>query len=137
MKKIVIIILLCFSMQFGFSQTYQFKTTSVATSQKNKKGTWLPWTKPLNTSIIIKADGEKHRFVIYSEVIQLFEILKYEEPKETEAESTNIYLCKDFQGLSCVISIVTSKKLGNTKQFYITYDNSAIVYNVLFLGENN
>jgi hypothetical protein len=136
MKKIFLTLFLLIGIQFSFSQTFQFKSTSVSTSVKNKRGEWLPWTKPLNTGVIIKADGEKHRFTVYSEVIQLFEILKYENPKETETENTNIYLCKDMEGLECVISIVTNKKLGNTKQFYITYDHNAIVYNVLFLGEN-
>jgi hypothetical protein len=71
MKKIVIVLFLGLCTQLGFSQTYQFKTVNYSVSQKNAKGEWSKWSKTLPTELLINLDRDKHRFVVYSEIIQV------------------------------------------------------------------
>jgi hypothetical protein len=134
MKNILIAILFITS-SLSFSQTYQFKTSSFSVSQKNTKGKWSEWTLPVNSEMVINLDRDKHRFVVYSEILQLFEILKYEEKVETDKETTNKYYCKDGNGLEVLVTIIMPKDATLSKQMYISYADMIILYNVIYLGE--
>jgi hypothetical protein len=66
-------------------------------------------------NILVSLDTKKSRIVIYSEVIQLFEI-KYQ---ATEENDTDVALpCKDNNGDDCTLSIITRKQQDNRKQLY-------------------
>ena len=135
MKKIIIVLFLGLLSQFGFSQTYQFKTVNFSVSQKTEKGTWTKWSKTQPTELLINLDRDKHRFVIHSEIIQLFSILKYEDKVETETGTSNKYYCVDNVGLETVITIFSPKNAGSSKQIYIANDEMIIEYDLIYLGE--
>jgi hypothetical protein len=96
----------------------------------NPKGKWTKWTEPKETSIIITLDTKKSRIVVYSESIQLFEIMEYIDEKSTPKDDTVSFVCRDNDGEDCNIAIITRKNQENRMQLYITYDDRIINYNV-------
>ncbi|HBK83922.1 MAG TPA: hypothetical protein DDZ41_10075 [Flavobacterium sp.] len=113
-----------------FSQQFVFKTTSFLVAEKNNKGKWSEWSKPKKSEMIIKVDGEHHRIVVYSQDIQLFSIVKYNEVKKTKTDIISSFNCVDNTGVECVVSIFTRKNQNNRRQLYITYDDMIIEYNI-------
>ncbi|WP_041252030.1 hypothetical protein [Flavobacterium indicum] len=136
MNRVIAIIVMMFFFQFGSAQTYKFKTTGFSVSQKKKSGEWTAWTKTQPTELLINLDRSKNRFVVYSEIIQLYNIYKYEDKKETDKETTNRYFCVDNEGLDTVITIVAPKDGSSRKQIYIANEEMMIEYDLVYLGEN-
>ncbi len=73
-----------------YAQKYRFKTSSFMVSNKDKKGNWGEWSKPEKSKMIVLLDMESHRIVVYSEVIQLFSIIKYGN-QETKGDDFGTY----------------------------------------------
>jgi hypothetical protein len=128
-RKIYVLLLLI-GTQLTYSQVYKFKTTSVTLSEKTPKDTWSKWTEPAQTNLVITLDTKKSRIVVYSQTIQLFEILEYIDEKETETDKTVAFVCKDNMGEDCNISIITRKYQEYRMQLYITYEDRIINYNI-------
>jgi hypothetical protein len=129
-KKLKIVVFVLFIGFSCYSQQFLFKTTSLSVTEVNSKGKWSDWTKPVKSEMIIKIDGLSHRVVVYSEEIQLFNIVKYNEVKKTETDIVSSYNCIDNNGIECVVSVYTRKNQNNRKQLYITYDDTIIEYNI-------
>ena len=133
MAKIKIIIVLMFlgmGLHQSYSQTYKFKTSGFSVMDKDQKGKWGKWSDLNLVNILVKLDTDKSRIVVYSEIIQLFEIIDYIPLEENETDSVYTFTCKDNNGDDCTLSIITRKKQDNRKQLYINYDNRIIVYNI-------
>ena len=135
MKKVVLFLIFGWFSQFGLAQTYQFKAVNFSVSQKMEQGIWSKWSKTQPTELLINLDRNKNRFVVYSEVIQLYNIVKYEEKVVTETDTSNKYFCVDNLGLNTVITIVSPKNAGTSKQIYIANDEMIIEYDLIYLGE--
>lgn len=135
MKKIIIVIFISLLSQVSNSQTYKFKATGFSVSEKTKKG-WSEWTKTQPTELLINLDRDKNRFVVYSEILQLYSIYKYEDRVETATDFSNKYYCVDNDGLDTVITVVTPKDKTTLKQIYIANDEMMIQYDLIYLGEN-
>jgi hypothetical protein len=129
-KKLKIVVFVLFIGFSCYSQQFLFKTTSLSVTEGNRKGKWSDWTKPVKSEMIIKIDGLSHRVVVYSEEVQLFNIVKYNEVKKTETDIVSSYNCIDNNGIECVVSVYTRKNQNNRKQLYITYDDMIIEYNI-------
>ena len=133
MMKIKIILLLTF-LGMGFhqcySQTYKFSTSGLSVMQKDQKGNWGKWSDLNLVNILVKLDTDKNRIVVYSEAIQVFEIVDYIPLEESETDSVYSFTCKDNNGEDCTISIITRKKQDNRKQLYINYEDRIILYNI-------
>lgn len=129
-KKLKIVVFVLFIGLSSYSQQFLFKTTSFSVSEMNSKGKWSDWTKPKKSEMIIKIDGVSHRVVVYSEEIQLFNIIKYNEVKKTQTDIISSYNCIDNNGIECVVSVFTRLKQNNRRQLYITYDDMIIEYNI-------
>ena len=133
MTKIKIIAILAFFIlglnQF-YSQTYKFKTSGLSVMQKDQKGNWGKWSNLNLVNMLVKLDTNKNRIIVYSEVIQLFEIIDYIPLEENETDSIYTFTCKDNNGVDCTLSIITRKKQDNRKQLYINYEDRIIVYNI-------
>lgn len=118
------------SLHQSYSQTYKFKTSGFSVMEKDGKGKWGKWSDLDLVNILVKLDTDKSRIIVYSEIIQLFEILEYIPLEENETDSVYTFTCKDNNGDDCTLSIITRKKQDNRKQLYINYDNRIIVYNI-------
>ncbi|MBP6759479.1 MAG: hypothetical protein KA133_09525 [Flavobacterium sp.] len=133
MAKIKIIIVLAFlamGLNQSYGQTYKFKTSGFSVLEKDGKGKWGKWSDLDLVNILVALDTDKSRIIVYSEVIQLFEIIDYIPLEENETDSIYSFTCKDNNGDDCTLSIITRKKQDNRKQLYINYDNRIIVYNI-------
>lgn len=133
MAKIKILIVLAFftmGLHQSFGQTYRFKTSGLSVMQKDQKGKWGKWSDLDLVNILVALDTDKSRIIVYSEVIQLFEIIDYIPLEENETDSIYSFTCKDNNGDDCTLSIITRKKQDNRKQLYINYENRIIVYNI-------
>ncbi|MFM2369273.1 MAG: hypothetical protein RL619_1573 [Bacteroidota bacterium] len=130
-KKIYIVLLfLVLGLQHSYSQNYKFKTSGFSVLEKNEKGKWGKWSDLDLVNILVTLDTNKNRIIIYSQVIQLFEIIDYQATEENDTDIVYSFTCKDNNGDNCTLSIITRKKQDNRKQLYINYDDRIVVYNI-------
>ena len=131
LRNYILILFLGLGLQQAYSQSYRFKTSGFSVLEKNERGKWGEWSNLdlVNLSVIL--DTDKHRIVVYSQEIQLFNISEYIEREENDTDIVYSFLCKDNSGNECKLSIITRKKQDYRKQLYINYDNQIIVYNIV------
>ena len=122
---------LILGLQQSYAQNYKFKTSGFSVLEKTEKGKWGKWSDLDLVNILVTLDTNKNRIVIYSQIIQLFEIIDYQAVEENETDIVYSFTCKDNEGLDCTVSIITRKKQQNRKQLYINYENRIIVYNII------
>ncbi|WP_281635735.1 hypothetical protein [Flavobacterium marginilacus] len=115
----------------GFSQTYKFKTTGLSVSVKGANGKFGDWSPIKPVSIIVNLDTKKNRIAIYSEVIQLFEIVEYSPTEESKTDLIYGFVCKDNSGEDCMLSFITRKNQNNIQQLYVKYADRVLVYNIV------
>ena len=116
--------------QQSYGQVYKFSTSGFSVLEKNEKGKWGNWSDLELTKMMVSLDTNKNRIVIYSQSIQLFEIVTYLPATENETDIVYSFSCKDNDGVDCTLSIITRKKQDNRKQLYINYGDQIIVYNI-------
>ncbi|WP_396211876.1 hypothetical protein [Flavobacterium sp.] len=129
-KYLVFTIFFLFIIQIGSAQTYKFITTGFSVMEKNQKGKWGKWSDMEKAKIIISLDTNKNRIIVYSQEVQLYNILEYSEKIENEDDIIYNFVCEDNDKLPFTISIITRKKQENRKQLYINQDNVIVVYNI-------
>ena len=133
MSKIKILIVLAFlglGLNQSYGQIYKFSTSGLSVLEKGQNGNWGNWSDLKLVNILVKLDTDKNRIVVYSEAIQVFEIIDYIPLEENETDSVYSFTCKDTNGEDCTLSIITRKKQDNRKQLYINYDDRIILYNI-------
>lgn len=116
-------------------QTYKFLSTGFSVMERNEKGDWGKWSDLQETSLIISLDTTKNRFVIYSQEIQVYDIVNYEEKQDNEDDLIYPFSCSDNDGVPFTLSIITRKKQNNRKQLYINHKNFVVVYNIVNYSE--
>ncbi len=129
-KKIVFVFLIAIGTQQSHAQVYKFITTGFSVMEKDNKGDWGKWSDLQPASIVVSLDTNKGRILIYSQEIQLFDILKYEDTVENDDDLIYAFTCTDDDGMPFTISIITRKKQENRKQLYITQKDVIVVYNI-------
>jgi hypothetical protein len=129
-KLYIILLFLGLGLQQSYSQSYKFKTSGFSVLEKNEKGKWGKWSNLDLVNILVTLDTNKDRIVIYSQAIQLFEIIDYQPTEENDTDIVYSFTCKDNNGEDCTLSIITRKKQDNRKQLYVNYENRIIVYNI-------
>ena len=132
-KLYILLLFLGLGLQHSYSQSYKFKTSGFSVLEKNEKGKWGKWSDLDLVNILVTLDTNKHRIVIYSQAIQLFEIIDYQPTEENETDIVYSFTCRDNNGEDCTLSIITRKKQDNRKQLYINYEDRIIVYNIFTL----
>jgi hypothetical protein len=129
-KIYIVLLFLVMGLQHSFGQNYKFKTSGFSVLEKTEKGKWGKWSDLDLVNILVTLDTDKNRIVVYSQIIQLFEIIDYQPIEENDTDIVYSFTCKDNEGLDCTVSIITRKKQGNRKQLYINYEDRIIVYNI-------
>lgn len=129
-RNYILLFFLGIGIQQSYCQSYRFKTSGFSVLEKNEKGKWGEWSKLDLVNLSVVLDTEKHRIVVYSQEIQLFNIIEYIEREENDTDIVYSFVCKDNSGVDCKISIITRKKQDYRKQLYINYDEHIIVYNI-------
>ena len=129
-KIFIVLLFMFFGIQQSYAQPYKFKTTGFSVVEKNEKGKWGKWSELNPVSILVTLDTKKSRIVVYSQIIQLFEIVEYIPIEENNTDLVYSFTTKDNEGVDCTVSIITRKKQGNRKQLYINYGNRIIMYNI-------
>jgi len=136
MKSIKYLFFVLFlSLSVAQAQQYRFKTTGFMVSEKTKFGEWSVWSKFQKSEMVVVLDADKDRIVVYSEVLQLFNIIKYYDQKETKEGNVVSFLCIDNSGIECDVSIFTRKDKNNLKQLYVYYDDRVVVYNMNLMSD--
>ena len=131
LKNNFLLLFLFFGLSQGFSQVYKFKTTGLSVTAKGTNGKYGDWSELKLVNILINLDTNKNRIIIYSEAIQLFEIVEYLPAEESKTDLIYPFVCKDNSGEDCTLSIITRKNQDNRKQLYIKYDDRVLVYNIV------
>ena len=129
-KTYILLFFLVVGLQHSYGQVYKFKTSGFSVLEKNEKGKWGKWSDLNLVNRVVSLDTNKNRIVVYSNIIQLFEIIDYQTIEENDTDIVYSFSCKDNEGVNCTLSIITRKKQDNRKQLYINYDNRIIVYNI-------
>ena len=130
-----ILLFLFFASVTTYAQKYNFKTSGYMVSQKDNKGNWSEWSKLQKSEMTVLLDMESHRIVVYSEILQLFSIMKYGNQETIGDDDVVKFNCVDNNGVECVLSIYTRKKQGGRNQLYITYEDMIIAYNMTVLED--
>jgi hypothetical protein len=130
-KTYIILLFLVLGLQHSYSQNYKFKTSGFSVLEKTEKGKWGKWSDLDLVNILVTLDTNKNRIVVYSQIIQLFEIIDYQPIEENDTDIVYSFTCRDNVGLDCTVSIITRKKQDNRKQLYINYEDQIIVYNIV------
>lgn len=129
-RPYILLLFLTFGLQQIQSQSYHFKTSGFSVLEKNERGKWGEWSNLDLVNLSVVLDTNKHRIVVYSQEIQLYNILDYIEREENDTDIVYSFICKDNDGKECKLSIITRKKQDYRKQLYINYDDHIIVYNI-------
>ena len=129
-KIYIVLLFLVMGLQHSFGQNYKFKTSGFSVLEKTEKGKWGKWSDLDLVNILVTLDTDKNRIVVYSQIIQLFEIIDYQPIEENDTDIVYSFTCKDNEGLDCTVSIITRKKQDSRKQLYINYEDRIIVYNI-------
>lgn len=129
-KLYVVLLFLGVGLQQSYGQNYKFKTSGFSVLEKNEKGKWGKWSDLKLVNLLISLDTDKNRIVVYSQVIQLFDIIIYQPTEENDTDIVYSFTCKDNNGDDCTLSIITRKNQDNRKQLYINYNDRIIVYNI-------
>ena len=129
-RTALILLFFVLGIQESQSQSYQFRTSGFSVLEKNQKGKWGEWSNLDLANLSVILDTNKHRIVVYSQEIQLYNIVEYIEREENETDVIYSFLCKDNDGTDCKLSIITRKKQDYRKQLYINYVQRIIVYNM-------
>lgn len=129
-KKYILLFFLILGLQQSYGQNYKFKTSGFSVLEKNERGKWGKWSDLNLVNILVTLDTNKNRIVVYSQIIQLFEIIDYQTTEENDTDIVYSFTCKDNEGVDCTVSIITRKKQGNRKQLYINYEDRIVVYNI-------
>ena len=127
----ILFLFLGFGLHQSYSQSYRFKTSGFSILEKNDKGKWGEWSNLDLVNLSVVLDTDKHRIVVYSQEIQLFNIIDYIAREENDTDIVYSFICKDNNGVDCKISIITRKKQDYRKQLYINYDEHIILYNIV------
>ena len=135
LKIVIILLFLTLGLQQSYSQVYKFKTTGFSVLEKDSKGKWGKWSDLEKVNLVVNLDTNKNRIVVYSQEIQLYEILNYEEKEESDTDEIYSFTCQDDDGEKFTISIISRKNQNNRKQLYIIQKNVIIVYNIVNLLE--
>lgn len=131
LRTYIFLLFLALGFQQAQGQTYHFKTSGFSVLEKNERGKWGAWSNLDLVNLSVVLDTNKHRIVVYSQEIQLFNIQDYIEREENDTDITYSFICKDNDGRECKLSIITRKKQDYRKQLYINYDDHIIVYNII------
>ncbi|GIZ09910.1 hypothetical protein [Flavobacterium sp. UMI-01] len=129
-KLSLVVLLFGFGMQGLYSQSYKFTTSGVSVLEKKEKGKWGEWSNLELVNLVVNLDTNKHRIVVYSRIIQVYDILTYVPVEENDTDIVYSFVCKNIDGEECTISIVTRKKQDNRKQMYINFGDRIILYNI-------
>jgi len=112
------------------SQVYRFLATGFSVSERNN-GKWSPWSETQKANIIVTLDSKKNRIIVYSQEVQLYQIVNYQPAEENDNDLVYGFSCADEDGHPFTITIITRKKQGNRKQMYITQKDYMIMYNLV------
>lgn len=121
---------LFFCFQLSNAQTYKFQTTGQSILEKKENGKWGNWSELELLNIPITLDTSKNRIVVYTPLLQLYTILSYAEIEENNSDIIYSFHCKDENGDTCNLHIITRKLQENRKQLYINYENRIYLYNI-------
>ena len=127
LKTILFAFFVVFGLQQSNAQITKFMTTTYSVSEKTP---WGKWSKPEKVGIVISLDEKKNRIIVYSQEIQVYTIVKYEDIIENADDLTYPFSCSDNDGMPFTISIITRKKQGNRKQMYINQKDVILLYNI-------
>ena len=123
---------------FTFSKADSFKATSFSLnriSEKSSKDKWEKWSKSKDVNLVVTLDSKKDRIIIYSEILQLFEIIEYIDEVITPTDKTVSFICKNNDGENCTLSIITRINQFNRMQLYVNYEDRILNYNIENLKE--
>ena len=136
-RTLLIVFLMIFGLQQSHSQSYKFLATGFSVMEKDEKGNWGKWSDLQKSSIVINLDTNKNRIVIYSQEVQVYDIVSYEDQTENENDLIYPFTCTDADGMPFTLSIITRKKQDKRKQLYINQKNTIIVYNIVNFVDKN
>lgn len=116
---------------------FKFLTTGFSVMERDASGNWGKWSELQPASLVVTLDTKKSRIIVYSQEVQLFDILNYEQVRENEDDLIYPFSCTDDDGRPFTISFITRKKQNNRKQLYINQENVILMYNIINFPDKN
>lgn len=130
LKVVFLLVFLVLGIQKSHSQSYKFTTSGVSVLEKTERGKWGEWSNLELVNLVVNLDTNKKRIVIYSRIIQVYDIVTFVPAEENDTDIVYSFVCKNIEGEECTLSIITRKNQDNRKQLYINYGDRIILYNI-------
>ena len=118
-------------------KVFKFLTTGFSVMEREANGKWGKWSDLRPASIVVTLDTKKGRIIVYSQELQLYDILNYEKIEENDSDVIYPFTCTDDDGRPFTISVITRKKQGNRKQLYINQKDVIVMYNIENFPDKN
>lgn len=131
MKQILLSIFLAiFFLGSAQAQIVKLKANEVSVKTKDvASGRWSGWSNPQAIDVLILVDGNKNRVKIFSNVEQVYDIIKtYNAFTDRSGTTTNKYDCVDAAGARCELRIVKHSNGVNTLN--IDFSDANIIYSI-------
>lgn len=118
----------------AYGQVYKLRTTSFAFKIKVNDYQWSDWSEWEESSLLVVIDINKHRFTIYSEETQVYDVAGYE-GKTTDSDGNYIwtFYCVNEDGLPCKVHIIQWNSQNGRGQLYVDFNDVKWVYDLYIL----
>lgn len=126
-----LVLVLFYSLSVTSQEVNKFRAKSGAYKILNENGTWGEWSDWEETNSLITYNVVNQRITIYGEPNRTFDIIDKKEVTNSEGDKIFTMNCLGHNETKCIF-IIHIEKEGNI-QFYIYYDEAALVYNVKIL----
>ena len=86
LKHLFFALFVIFGLQQSSAQITKFMTSSYSVSEKTPSGKCWKWSQPEKVGIVISLDEKKNRIIVYSQEVQVYTIVKYEDIVENDED---------------------------------------------------
>ena len=132
MKKILILFVLLFITEKGFSQIYKWRSVLFSSRHNSKDYDWTKWTDWVESDILIVAGNQ--RVKVYSSTTQTYDMIG-EVDKTYDKNDNPIYtvMCVDEDGSKCRMVWYHNATEGSFVTF--SFSNLELMYKVKSLDQ--
>lgn len=111
------------------AQVYKFRTTSFSFKYKTNDYNWSNWSDWEETSLIVVLDVDDERVKIFSQEIQVYDIIKNEgDYIDQDGDDVWSLYCVNEDGSTCRLRFIWLKQASDRLQLYVEFNDMMWVY---------
>ena len=128
-KSAIFVVLLLLSVCELKAQIYKYQAYCFSYTYKDDNGGWSGWSDWEDSNRQIVFNMDENIIVVYSDIIQKYDIDEYEVIDEVEFGGTSVaFECVDNRGFQCRVRLWS--KIDGNLQLYVVYGDMMWVYGI-------